>query len=355
MTNPRSLFGERYRTGYGTRPAAQNVMGLVAVRDQDPFEALAQARCDFSIEKEPLGRMCGSRFIPTPGQYALVRRDRGDADHGEVLGTVGTQYTAIGPRQVVQAFQGLEYPLTHLGMYQGDFIMTYEVNQLDVAGDPVMTTLIVRAPQDGGGAVSVLFSPVRLFCANQLILAAKMASFSMNIAHVGDVDLSLSLARYVMGRVEAAKRETYEVFDRMARRRLVEEEIDQIIEAAWPYPALPEHVRVFNEIQALGAEEDQEEYQQLEARAYRSLGRWEETRRHMDRFREGARQMLARTNEEVPALADTAWAVWAGGVAATAAWRNGRDHSVDYSILFGDRAGEVRRAFDAAVDLLAVN
>ena len=85
------------------------------------------------------------------------------------------------------------------------------------------------------------------------------------------------------------------------------------------------------------------------------MARWEETRRHMDRFREGARQMLARTNEEVPALADTAWAVWAGGVAATAAWRNGRDHSVDYSILFGDRAGEVRRAFDAAVDLLSAN
>lgn len=354
------IFGDRYAQGYGKTPPVHNITGLVRVEDgMTPQEALVAAGADFSIEKDRLGRMHNGTFIPTPGEYALVRR-HGDDDIGEVLGTVGERYEAIGPRQVVEAFSALDFKLTHLGMYQRDFLMVYDVGRFDLAGDLVINSLVIRAPQGGNGSVSAMFTPCRMRCANQLVVAARMATFNIGISHVGNVDQKLYLARYIVGRVEAAQRETTEAFQAMMNRVLIEDEIDRIIEAAWPDPPLPDDVSIFNEIRAGNPDETEDEFLQLKERHDRALERYEAVKVRLNRFRDGARQMLELANQEFvdegrPDLQNTAWAVWAGGVAATSTWRNGSSDSVDYSTLFSTRAKEVQSAFDVAMDIIKNN
>ena len=164
-------------------------------------EAIIQAGLDWTVRTSPT-------FILGPDGNPLEIGDTKaivrDTDNS-ILGTVGNRYT---PVQNIEAFDFLDTVVndgsvryhTAGSLFNGKKIwLLAKVGSFDVVpGDKVDQYLFLHNAHDGTGALKVLFTPVRVVCANTARLALASGE-GISIRHQGDIKTKIHEAQKVLG------------------------------------------------------------------------------------------------------------------------------------------------------------
>lgn len=167
-------------------------------------DAIAAAGLDWYVEKHPVFVADDPEYKPVPGKFATIRTDR-----HKPLGIVGRSYAPI---QNAEAFEFADLLVdsgeakyeTAGSLYGGRqvWLLAKVPEGVTVAGEDIDRYMLMTNSHDGGSACVVLFTPVRVVCANTLNLALRRArkegAQHVSIRHSGNVRDKLGEARRVL-------------------------------------------------------------------------------------------------------------------------------------------------------------
>lgn len=191
-------------------------------------EALNAANLSWTVEKRQIYfKSEQEEYYPAQG-FATVRTDANIP-----LGIVGKNYIPI---QNDGAFTFLD-TLTATGeakyhtagaLYQGRkvWILAKLPNHIVVSEEDVVDKyLLLVNNHDGKGSLKVFFTPVRVVCMNTLNQALNTASLTVNIAHKGNIQKKVEVARETLSIAINYFAQIGKVFKDFAQKELTNEEI----------------------------------------------------------------------------------------------------------------------------------
>ena len=332
----------------GYRTPAWHRLGHVVTERLKAVAACKQYGFDFAIGKEATFLADGT---PT-GMFALVREARADGPKA-VIANVGADYAFLQNRDIAALVDGsgltdawgLE-TMGSLGVGE-TFFLTLDAGEADVRGDQVHDYFLLTERRDGGHAVEIAFTPVRVVCQNTLSAGLREATVKASVAHVGDVRGELKFRVDVIAACKQARAATLAAFDALAGCRVSEAEAGQIVAAAYPYPSRPKGLDIAEQV--LGAvSPDSAVYIAGLGRLQLAGEQYAYAKKRMDDFRQAARERYMAYNDQMPSLARTAWAVWQG-VVEMEDYRSGG--GADESLLWGPRAKNKAMSFARALEI----
>lgn len=347
-----NLFGERF---LGRDKPGWHNLGQVVPTGTRCVEGLQMIGGDIEIQKMQTYVQIETPFgidLVGTGEYAIMRAPTPDDNRWRNFGTVSDRFEIIQSRQIAELLDTLtdKWHLETIGLLgKGETLfVTLFTGEYDVAGtDPIKNYFFVTDTQDGRHALKIGFTPVRIVCQNTLKLALNKAQVALDISHF-DTAAELAGRINLMGKMQQAQAESLEVLNAMAGIVLAPEQIDQVFEAAYPYPKEPRRVQLFRELSESG---NQGPATLLLDKVMEDQKEWEYNKGRADILRDGAHWLMEKWNDEQPALAQTAWGAY-NVVAESADWREGRSDEVNVSPIFGSRALEKERAFRACLEFV---
>lgn len=179
-------------------------------------EALPHAGLDWSVKLQPVCTVSNSiladnpSMVPVEGYSAVVRES-----DGYPLGVVGRKYMPIQNQDVAalaDAIAGEGHALCHTagsldhGRRIWFLLKLPGILQVGSDSSPIEKHLLLTTTHDGSGTYRVLFTPIRVVCANTL-----------NLALAGNDGLSIRHTAGAQAQVEAAKAAMKGVLDFYAR------------------------------------------------------------------------------------------------------------------------------------------
>ena len=171
--------------------------------------------------------------IEVPDYYATVR-----SDTEQVLGVVGNDYEIV---QNVNAFsffdaivasrKGILYETAGaLGKGERIFITAKLPDYIKVGREDLIEQyLFLTNSHDGLGSITAAFTPVRIVCQNTLNAALKSSSNRVKIRHTASTAEKLKGAQQILGRSMLQPVELEDVFNRLARVKITDREVKQLI------------------------------------------------------------------------------------------------------------------------------
>lgn len=197
------------RKPYFTK-VGKDIIGMKSVQD-----VIKATDLDWTVEKQPIFLKGESEV---PNRFATVR-----VDNNQVLGIVGNNY------EVVQNIEGFEFiddclgdgiEFVKAGTYnRGERVfITAKAPSVNICGDEVIPHILFTNSHDGSGTVQAIFTPMRLVCANGLMLPAEgheSGIVKIKIPHTKNVKDRLMVAKEVILKnniyIEALKKEAEEL------------------------------------------------------------------------------------------------------------------------------------------------
>lgn len=342
-----NLFGERFA---GYRKPAWHDLGMVFNTKLTPMEAVQAARLNFDIVKLPLNATLKTGDQIDTGKFGLIREATPDSP-AAFLGTVSENYKYMQNTEVAEAISPLAdiWPVETAGaLGNGETVFfSLDVGSDQVAGEEIKQYFLITDTRDGGTSMRIMFTPVRVVCQNTLIAGAAAAITMSSIQHNSSLKSNVDQRVELIRKLQQISIGTMEQFSALAAAAINMDGVNRIIEAAFPMPKMPKAMQVLDYDNA-------EEYGSLFNSAVNAQQSYEYACSRVNAFRDGSLELFNMFNDMQPALANTAWAAY-NAVAECADWRNGRnnDTSTANSILFGGRAKEKTRAFNAAIKMVA--
>lgn len=203
-------------------------------------EALRDGGLDFDVALRPLATSEGT---PVETHFATVRQDT-----GAVLGVVGRKYRVIQYRDGLGEFgrailatdeASVETAGTMFGGRVG--CIWFELDHLShirVAGEKeegeVRTYLGLSTSHDGSRALDAIITPVRWVCKNTMTFALAHKRAHFKVRHSGSVEGKVNEARRVLGITVDYMAQFEAIANDLARRRVVDEQVAEIMERIWP-------------------------------------------------------------------------------------------------------------------------
>jgi len=176
----------------------------------------AQAAVNYAFETDPSpGEVC-PEVKPATDFYSVERSDTGHS-----LGVVKGRYEMLQPSQALDWFtpwlDSRALALHSAGVLEGGAKMWILAQVLEggtfadiVPGDSVARFMLLFNSFDGSSSVMPMFSPIRMWCSNQLPQVKRTAERLMSIRHTAVMHDSLEHVRKVM---ELARQDFDEVVD----------------------------------------------------------------------------------------------------------------------------------------------
>jgi hypothetical protein len=207
----------------------------------------------------------------------------------------------------------------------------------------------VSGGHDGGSAVNIGVTPVRIVCQNTLVMGLSAATVKASVAHTHDALGSVQFAVDTIAKMQTAKNAVAATMRLLASRTLDPALARSVVEAAYEADAdsrATAQARLFLESTV---ELTPERRAQLEAKIAKRGG-WVDN--SVKAYREAAFDRLSVFNDEYPKVANTPWAAY-NAVVEVEQYRRGKSSSVSArDLLFGGFRGKtVGRAFDRALAL----
>lgn len=353
---PASLFGERF---YGRREPAWHGLGVVMDADLTVSQAMEQVDIGFAITKAPNFAHIDSIDEETGGyktlriptdSYSVIREPTFDDPEHRVLATVGEQWTPIQAKDLARMLDPIseKYPVETLGAIgHGEKIfITLDAGKGVIAGEEHDLFYLVTDHRDGGGALTIAFTPVRVVCQNTLICGLRDARVSASLVHdkqiIEDAEWYTGLFNKMLG----SQNKVVEQMNELSTVTIVEEQVTEILLAAYPDASAPRQLTL-----ARGITPDDVSanvWSDLASRRVHLREEWEKRQARVTRIRDTAMGQYNRFNDEFTELARTPWAVWQA-VVETEDWRRG--HTLSASAIYGQRAEAKGRAFKKALGI----
>lgn len=333
------------------RQPAWHGLGTVFEEPMTAVEAVAKAGLDYKVSLIPLVVDAYGVKLESD-RAAIVREPTADDPKPVVFGYAGKDYTILQNTEIAQILDPLtkEWPVETVGaLGQGEKIfISLAVGDNAIAGDEIKEYFLFTEGKTGGTAAKLVYTPVRVVCQNTLITGLRSATMTASINHNKSVKDMVKWRMDLMSSMRRAQSSTNEIFELLAKTKLDMTQTVGVVQAAFPFPDPPAKSRLMTELT---------QYDQVIDPAtdpvFQGMINSDQSYRHYcDRvkaFRDGALELIAKFDDEHPQYANTAWAVYNGCVECSD-YRRGTD-SVAESALFGGRAKEKIRAFQAAYSL----
>ena len=328
---PASVFGNRFLS---YREAAWHKLGLVLEERMGAVEALEKIG-EYTVYTEALQTISG---VPI-NHRAILRAATPDDPQIRTFGVVGPDYSLVTPREVCEVWdKSINVPVETLGaLHNGETIfITTKLDTTEIRGDEVENYLLIANPMTGGGAAQVMVTPVRVVCANTLMVGEKMATEKYRIIH--DQYVMDRLSNWLEGaynRTVEKSRVLEEAFNVLANYYVKENQVNEILETAYPIPKQPSQ-------------------NVLEFILQNRVEVWEKTREKVLARRNAAKELFEGRGIGMDSVATkgTAWGLY-NSIAELENYRRGRQPEVSaYNSIFGDRAKTMQKSFEKVMSLV---
>lgn len=345
-----AIFGNRFATW---RAPAWHKIGHVFNEPMRAIDAIRLACMDYRIEKYPLKVDVQTPFgsyLQDTNKFALVRAPTEDDPRYRIFGVVSRDYVVLQNEDIARVVDKLteRWPVETVGALQYGsliFITLYAgtVHLANLPSEEIRQYFLISENRDGGTALKIAFTPVRVVCQNTLVTGLRRATVTATLVHTPGIENAFTTRINLIQRLQQAQVESLEIFDRMAKVILTSDDIETVFERVYPYPPMPEKAKILTETIV-------NDIAELYDEATKAQAAWEYYCQRAITYRNSAKELLECMNDEHPSIANTAWAVY-NAVVESADYRDGTD-SVPVSALFGARANEKRRAFNAVLAYL---
>lgn len=348
-----NIFGDRF---FGRTGPAWHELGTTDPRVTRCVTAVKRAGLDYQVRLANITAQIpaelGGGSAPITNRMAIMRDPTNDDPEYRFFGFASEDYGIMQNMDIAKAMDMLTdtWPVETVGaLGKGETIfLTLDAGDRKIKGEDIKMFFLVTDTRDGGTAMKIAFTPVRVVCQNTLVAGLKSAVLNVPLEHVAGLSGAFSSRMELVKRLTAAQDATMNAFDAMAKYRLQAGEFEQILDATYPMPSKPKKADLLDEFTT---EEDIASIGALYAEATEAQNLWMYYAGRNVVFRDAATELFTKFNNEFPKTAETAWAAY-NAVVESADWRKGAD-SVPASSLFGPRANEKKRAFKAAYGLLA--
>lgn len=204
--------------------------------------AIQAANLDWEVVKKPLIAYDGKVSHPIPDHFAVIRKDWLGQPQPS-FGIVGSDYTPLQNRDAFAFFDSIVgegaaiyHTAGALGNGERVWVLAQLPETIRVIGNDVADKyLLLSNSHDGGSAVQIKFTPIRVVCNNTLTMALRQGP-TLRVPHVKSLPQRMKRAADLLGIVgrefEAIERQ----FKAMAVHRLEEEQLDRYLHLVFPDP-----------------------------------------------------------------------------------------------------------------------
>lgn len=216
-------------------------------------QAITEAGLDWDVDKVPLYveqpdpafenvGLTYNEKVEVPDHFGIQRTDT----HA-VLGVVGNRYVPVQNRQAFSFLDDLvdsgEAKYVNAGSLKKGRLVYVQAKLpegITVAGEPIDEYLTLATSHDGGSALQVLFSPVRIWCLNTLNAAIKGAKQKVTVRHSGVPEIKLNEAREILGIGFSYFEAIKTAGEAAALTKVTDAEFDEFLKTLVPDPKDPE-------------------------------------------------------------------------------------------------------------------
>lgn len=341
-----NLFGERY----AGRRAGWHVLGDLLTEGEDAVEAVRKCRLNYRLFTTPL--LVDLNGVQTSyGKVAIVREPTDDDPQYRVLGEASDGYTLLQNEEIAAMVNPLteRWPVETVGaLGVGETIfLTLKAGHYDVAGiDPIERFFAVTDTRDGGTAMTVFFTGIRIVCQNTLIAGKEASVASSLLNHTQSIGQELEWRLGLVKDMQAVQDKMCDAFDLMAISVLSTEATQNIIAQAYPYRRKPRKLEM---VEGISPEELGRLFGLTES-VNMAEREWQAAKDRANERRVAAQSLALKFNDEQPQMANTAWAAY-NAVVEVEDYREavGKENA-DEALMFGERARTKQRAFSAALE-----
>lgn len=340
-----------------TRPAWHNIAKRIFGESEalTAREAMVEVAGDIEVVHAPLTFELDGVTYRADDKSAIIRKATNDDPSHKFLGIaedswVADSYAALAAPLDALVAKGYKVETAGVLNEGGLAFLCFRAEDWSVRGDAMRSYFAANFSLTPGKGHKVFHSPVRVVCWNTNTMADAEATINLSIPHSVDAKQRIDLAARLVTQFHEMKDKARGIFDAFADRQVTEKDVDSIIYAAFQLPALPSKLKLLK--QNLTETEAEVFKRALTADLLAGLEKAQES---YDRQCESTLRLRETARERFEAfdpanLRGTVWAAY-NAVTEVSDWREGR--GADESALFGGRAKEKSRAYEAAVALVA--
>jgi len=339
-----NLFGERFV--YRKEPGWHG-LGIPMAEGETCVDGVIRAKADFCIIKTPVfgtvETVDGKQSVSVTDRIMILREPTKDDPEYRFLGFASPTYGIIQNMDIAKSLDILtdKWPCETVGVLgKGETLfVSLDAGEIEIAGEFIHQYFLVTDTRNGGTAMKIAFTPVRVVCQNTLVTGLRSSIISVAMEHVANVHRAFDSRLNLIKQLENAKELTLSSLKLLAKCQLTKNDIDFVLTAVYPMPKYPKKAELLQDTEHIenalvGAlyEEATKAQQSFEYYCNRAKA-----------YREQARVLFGQFNDEYSATANTAWALY-NAVVESADYRDGAKSVVNSSI-WGARANEKKRAF----------
>lgn len=225
---------------FSVREKAWHNCGIVVNHVPTAEEAITLAGLDFEVGKKPATIEYNGEEKHIPRKFGTYRTDT-----GQPFGTVGSIYKVIQNKVAFSFFdhvvgKGEAHYETAGCLNYGEvvFITVKLPDHISIQGkDFIDMYLFLLNYHDGSGPLMAAITPVRIVCNNTLNAALKNMEMKITIRHTASYEKNLLEAPKIMGVANKLTRDLGDVYTLMARKKLVDSELKEMILKSLATPA----------------------------------------------------------------------------------------------------------------------
>ena len=336
-----AVFGERF---ISLRRPAWHGLGIVHEDEVGARESLTRIGGQPTITLEPLYTEVNGERIILPNR-SILRHPTADDNEFVHLGVVGPRYELLTLEDVANIWDAVVgRPIETMGILQrgANAFLTSKLPAIDIKGDEIERYIGVTTPLDGMRVATAEEWDIRVVCQNTLRAAQAQALTTCRVVH--DKEAKARIARWLKDSYERAESNVAvvkEAFEVLAAAKVTPADTNQVLEAVYPEA----QVRLDDSLAQRVVE--------------RRITLAEAHNRRQRKYRDAALELFEGkgVGMDTPAARGTTWGLYNACIEC-ADYRKGNNRGgkteamqVAEATMFGNRAAEKQRAFDACLAL----
>lgn len=353
------IFGDRF---LGRREPAWHGLGQVFSADEvlTTWEGMQRVGLDYTFEKLPIHVTLPSGEVAALPQVAIMRSPTADSPQWTHINTVDPDFGVLQHSDIADVLDSsgisARWPLETLGALRdgGTMFATFRETPYDVKGQQINRFFLVSDGKDGNHALKLAVVHIRVVCQNTLTMAlSDKNSVQISLSHHKTIAKDMTNYAQLIAQLEHAQAGVTQFMQQLANVTIDDATVKRIAEIAYPDPATPQKVRLFDQylksaklvkLDAAMIEDMQKASEQYEVR-----------REHQVALRDGIMTCYRKLNDDYPATANTLWHGINAGTEVLDCQAGKSAVSAAQDIMFGHRATARNAVMSYAAKLVNAN
>lgn len=206
-------------------------------------EAIRAANLDWEVRRVPLYACEGLNNCRVPRQYAIVPSFAWGKQNCPIFGMVSENYQPLQNQDafgffdpIVEQNEATYHTAGALGKGERIWVLAELPAPIRIIGDDLAQKfLLLSNSHDGGSAVQIKFTPIRVVCQNTLTMALERGP-TLRVAHHSNMNERLKQAASILATVSARFAEIEKAFQTMVRVQVSSDRLREYLAQVFPDP-----------------------------------------------------------------------------------------------------------------------